>query len=217
MLDKVCGQLCNFRPGEIKCFIADTILLASDGKLHSFGIMVNREDVAVSSMTACAILVFQKVSKFLIAWVIFLKKFCNAKFTALKSASTHDFLVQFFKTVDICDRFAILNRCNGFCRYRRVYRFRFSEQSQLLIFLFSVSKRFELLLIRYKSKPCIGNGILREQRCIIRNFSFSRFFFNSCIHLFQILNTCMMIGRFNNLRQERFQSLLWHDDIAGIS
>ena len=37
------------------------------------------------------------------------------------------------------------------------------------------------------------------------------------ITLFQILNTCMTIGRFNNLRQERFQSLLWHDDIAGIS
>ena len=123
MLDKVCGQLCNFRPGEIKCFIADTILLASDGKLHSFGIMVNREDVAVRRVTACAVLIFQKVSKFLSAWVIFLKKRFNAKFTALKSASTHDLLVQFFKTVDICNRFAILYRCNGLCGCGRVYRF----------------------------------------------------------------------------------------------
>ena len=172
MFDKVCCQLCNFRPGEIKCFIADTIFLASDGKLHTLGIMVNREDVAVRRMTACAVLVFQKVSKFLSAWVIFLKKRFNAKFPILEPASTHDLLVQFLKTIHISNRFTILNRRNSLCRCRRIERFCFSEQCQLFVFLFCISKRLAFLVICNKPQSGIGDDIFLKKWGIIRNFCF---------------------------------------------
>ena len=194
MLYKVSREFCNLRPAEIKGFIADTVIGTAYSKLHTFRIMVNHKDIAVSCMTACTIFISQEVSKFLICRIVIFKKFRNAKLATLKTTATHDLLVQFLKTIHLGNGFAVLDRGNSLFRCRRIDQFRFSEQGQLFILLFCISKRFEFL-IRNKTKTCLSDHTLIEKRCIVGNLCFFRFFCDRFIFhkfLFRVdkLNIC---------------------------
>src|SRR5574344_2397571 len=78
----------------ILCFYTNTNALA---------VVVNKTNVTVTTMTANAVFIFQKIGKFLVSRLVLAVIIINAELTVRKAATTHYFISECFNGVCISD------------------------------------------------------------------------------------------------------------------
>ena len=159
--------LCNVRPCEFEFFTC------FQSKHDTLRIMVNKTDLTVTAVTADTVMLFQKVSKFLVCRLMLLIECRDGLLAMLKAGASHEFIVQSRKTVHTANKQAcfvlLLFRSISFLRLFGYKRFGITKQSKLFS-LIVISKRLKAEIICFAvSLDLLHNRFIGKQRRIIIN------------------------------------------------